>query len=241
MAKSKQYFIRKAHRYLGVVLGIQFLFWTIGGLYFSWSNMDEVHGDLTKKSVPNFSADVRLISPLVALDSIKSNFDIDSLIGFQLVEILGKPYYQIKCKKNNQLQNYLADAVDGKLRPALTEKEAIQVASAHYNGQATVESAVYITTTDADHEYRENPLPAYAVSFRDNAQTTVYVAAELGTVQKFRNVKWRTFDFLWMMHTMNYSDRDKFGNALLRSFSILGLITIASGFWLFFITQKKRF
>ena len=203
--------------------------------------MDEVHGDLTKKSVPNFSADVRLISPLVALDSIKSNFDIDSLIGFQLVEILGKPYYQIKCKKNNQLQNYLADAVDGKLRPALTEKEAIQVASSHYNGQATVESAVYITTTDADHEYRENPLPAYAVSFKDKAQTTVYVAAELGTVQKFRNAKWRTFDFLWMMHTMNYSDRDKFGNALLRSFSILGLITIASGFWLFFITQKKRF
>jgi len=42
MAKSKHYYIRKTHRWPGVLLGIQFLMWTIGGLYFSWSNMDEV-------------------------------------------------------------------------------------------------------------------------------------------------------------------------------------------------------
>lgn len=45
MSKSKQYYIRKAHRWLGVLLGIQFIFWTVGGIYFSWSNMDEIHGD----------------------------------------------------------------------------------------------------------------------------------------------------------------------------------------------------
>ena len=31
MAKSKQYYIRKSHRILGVLLGIQFMLWTIGG------------------------------------------------------------------------------------------------------------------------------------------------------------------------------------------------------------------
>ena len=41
---------RKAHRYLGLFLGIQFLFWTISGLYFSWTNLDEIHGDQFKKN-----------------------------------------------------------------------------------------------------------------------------------------------------------------------------------------------
>ncbi len=33
------------HPYLGVLFGIQFLLWTIGGLYFSWSNMVDINGD----------------------------------------------------------------------------------------------------------------------------------------------------------------------------------------------------
>jgi hypothetical protein len=64
------------------------------------------------------------------------------------------------------------------------------------------------------------------------------VATELGTVQKFRNNKWRVFDFLWMMHTMDYEGRDNFGNILLKIFSIFGLITVLSGFLLFFISAK---
>ncbi len=40
--------IRKAHRYLGLFLGIQFLFWTISGLYFSWTDLNEIHGDYFK-------------------------------------------------------------------------------------------------------------------------------------------------------------------------------------------------
>ena len=37
--------IRKAHRYLGIFLGIQFIMWTVSGLYFSWTDIDEIHGD----------------------------------------------------------------------------------------------------------------------------------------------------------------------------------------------------
>ena len=31
---------RKHHRFLGIFIGIQFLFWTISGLYFSWTDID---------------------------------------------------------------------------------------------------------------------------------------------------------------------------------------------------------
>jgi hypothetical protein len=34
---------------MGVLLGIQFLFWTIGGLYFIWTDINEVHDDFQRK------------------------------------------------------------------------------------------------------------------------------------------------------------------------------------------------
>ena len=44
--------IRKAHRYLGLFLGIQLLFWTISGLYFSWTIINEIRGEhLLNKNV----------------------------------------------------------------------------------------------------------------------------------------------------------------------------------------------
>jgi uncharacterized iron-regulated membrane protein len=96
-----------------------------------------------------------------------------------------------------------------------------------------------VDSIHAHHEYRSGELPAYAISFEHPSKTTVYVATELGTVQKFRNDKWRVFDFLWMLHTMDYEGRDNFGNILLRAFSVFGLITVLSGFLLYFISSKR--
>ena len=250
MAKSKQYYIRKTHRWLGLLLGIQFIMWTIGGLYFSWSDMDEVHGDFQKKTVPLLPSNISLISPTVVLDSIKQMHAIDSIVSIQLIDILGKPYYQIQCvsaaikgsgsEHSMKGMNHLADAVTGSLRGPLTKEEAIQVAAYRFNGETQLKSVERLTSTNNHHEYRENPLPAYAVTFHHPSNTTVYVSSELGTVQKYRNDKWRVFDFLWMMHTMDYQGRDNFGNILLRAFSIFGLFTVASGFILFFVSSKWK-
>lgn len=249
MAKSKHYYIRKAHRWLGVILGVQFLLWTIGGLYFSWSNIDEVHGDFQKRNAPLLSSDISLVSPTMVLDTIKKVHRIDSVVSIQLIEILGSPFYQVRCistlhnsgahEHDMQPMNHLANAETGMLRGPLTKEEATEVAKRRFNGEPKVKSVEYLTNTNGHHEYRESPLPAYAVTFEHPSKTTVYVASELGTVQKFRNNKWRAFDFLWMMHTMDYEGRDNFGNILLRVFSIFGLVTVLSGFALFFVSFKR--
>lgn len=248
MAKSRHYYIRKSHRYLGVLLGIQFLLWTIGGLYFSWNDIDEIHGDFQKKRVPLLSSSIGLVSPSVVLDSIKSVHRIDSLVSIQLIDILGKPFYQIRCisaihemsshTEHHELMNHLADAQTGRLRPPLSEQEAIEVANRHFADDTKIVSVEIVDSIHAHHEYRSGELPAYAITFNHPTNTTVYVATELGTVQKFRNNKWRVFDFLWMLHTMDYEGRDNFGNILLRAFSVFGLITVLSGFLLYFISSK---
>ena len=75
--------IRKTHRYLGLFLGIQFLFWTISGLYFSWTDIDDIHGDHFKNLDYQPQTFNNLISPSqlnvtngikhVKLDSISEN------------------------------------------------------------------------------------------------------------------------------------------------------------------------
>jgi hypothetical protein len=40
-----------------------------------------------------------------------------------------------------------------------------------------------------------------------------------------------------MMHTMDYQGRDNFNNLVLRAFSVLGLVTVLSGFTLFALTS----
>jgi hypothetical protein len=233
---------------LGLLLGIQFLLWTIGGLYFSWNNIDEVHGDFQKKRVPLLSSSIQLVSPSVALDTIRKVHRIDSLVSIQLIDIMGKPFYQIRCitalhnmqthTDHHGLMNHLADAQTGKLRSPLSQDEAIAVAKRHFVNVAKVTKVEKVDSIHSHHEYRSGELPAYAISFDHPTQTTVYVATELGTVQKFRNDKWRVFDFLWMLHTMDYQGRDNFGNILLRAFSIFGLVTVLSGFLLFFVSAK---
>lgn len=79
MAKSKHYYIRKSHRYLGVIIGIWFLLWTIGRLYLSWTNIDEIHGAFQHRQPAHLSGNIQLASPesilqqLPKFDSIQSS------------------------------------------------------------------------------------------------------------------------------------------------------------------------
>ena len=242
MAKSFHYNIRKAHRWMGVILGIQFLFWTISGLYFSWSNMDEVHGDHHKAHIHPLTSNMNLASPQQSIEKIKAKDSINYVFDIHLIQILGKPVYQIVYSKEHDRgkKTQLVNAETGDLLSPLTEKEAVAIAKINFSDTAKVTKIEYLTATNAHHEYREQPLPAYAVSFENPSNTTVYVASELGTVQKFRNTKWRIFDSLWMLHTMDYQSRDNISNWLLRIFSIFGLLTVVSGFVLFWVSRRKK-
>ena len=129
MTAKTSYLIRRTHRYLGVLLGIQFLMWTIGGLYFSWSNMDEIHGDFQKKAPPQYKADLDFISPSVAVKNLKTKVEIDSILNIALIDVLGKPTYRIEFLHDGHHKMYqLADAQTGALRDPLSIDEATALA-----------------------------------------------------------------------------------------------------------------
>ena len=216
--------IRKTHRYLGLFLGIQFLFWTVSGLYFSWTNLDEIHGDQFKKTDVNYTEFSGLISP--------SMLDLKNPIKFlELREIDSHPYYFI----NNKV---LYNATDGKKKIEINEKEAVKIANKYIREDLKVSYVEKITETGPHHEYRERLLPAYVISYDTKDNLKAYVSTIDGRFQTVRHRNWRWFDFLWMTHTMDYEGRDDFNNKILRAFSLLGLITVMSGFLLWFISSK---
>ncbi|MDN4167010.1 hypothetical protein QWY31_15975 [Cytophagales bacterium LB-30] len=246
MRKNNTYYLRKAHRYLGLAIGIQFLAWTISGLYFSWTNIDSVHGDDMHKPPHYLASSQQWVSPQVVLEQLA----YDSLVSIQSVNLAGSPLYLIRyfsghAGEGHHLHTYttLADAQTGHLRGPLTKEEAVLLANDHIIASAQLDTVEYISEIGAHHEYRGGPLPAWILRYSE-PNMNVYVSAESGRVEKVRNTSWRIFDFLWMLHIMDFETRDDINNYLLRGFSILGFITVGSGFMLFFATlhfkRKKR-
>ena len=217
--------IRKAHRYLGVFLGIQFLFWTISGLYFSWTNLDEIHGDHYKNLEYEPLSFENLISP--SLIKIK-----ESINSLEIRDINKKPYYFINKK-------WLYSARTGVRKNELTKDEALYIADKYMKKGLVVKSIEKITKVGKHHEYRKKLLPAYVISYKSDDNLKAYVSISDAKFQSVRHRSWRWFDFLWMTHTMDYEGRDNFNTITLRAFSLLGLITVLSGFTLAFVTTPK--
>ena len=215
--------IRKAHRYLGIFLGIQFLMWTISGMYFSRTDIDEIHGDHFKKEIPEQTA----FSDLLGSSQLNIQEPIQSL---ELLEIADAPYYWIN-------ETVLYNALTGTKKKELTEQEAIKVAERYMLADLEFDQIQRIESVGDHHEYRGRPLPAYEISYKTDENLKAYVAIENGAFQTVRHRDWLWFDFLWMTHTMDYQGRDNFNTIVLRAFSLLGLITVLSGFLLWYTSS----
>ena len=237
--RNYKHYIRKSHRYLGFFLGIQFLFWTLGGLYFSWTNIKEIRGENLRKESAEINFKQDFIAPKTVIDEVEKTPNVSTIQGLRVIEIFGAPFYEFKILDQNKKQKFVvADAVTGKIRLPITEEEAKKIAAESLTTPNKIKQTTYLTAENVGghHEYREKPLPAWAVTFEDNL--TVYLSAETGQIGAFRTDKWRVFDFLWMLHTMDFQERDNINNYLLRGFSLLGIITIFSGFLLFFVSSR---
>lgn len=226
MRKNNQYYTRKIHRFLGVFIGIQFFFWTLSGLYFSWTDIDEIHGDHFHSEHMMHSSATNLIPP----STLDSTLEIATL---ELRFVRHQPYYWVNGEK-------LFHAQTGELQSEITEEQAKEIAQIYIKGNYGIKEAEYLTETGSHHEYRGRPLPAWAIHYDHPEKLTAYIDAKSGNFERVRHSRWRVFDFLWMFHTMDYAGRDNFNNLLLRAFSLFGMLTIVSGFTLFFMTTKKK-
>lgn len=192
-------------------------------MYFSWTDIDEIHGDHFRKHHVEQVSFSSLIAPSELPGGVKS---------LQLKEIAGKPFYLVNEEK-------LIDAQTGEEKHGITEGEALAIAGKYMREDLGIAGIEMIEETGDHHEYRGGQLPAYVISYKTPENIKAYVSVSDGSFQTLRHRNWRFFDFLWMTHTMDYEGRDDFNNLVLRIFSLLGLITVLSGFVLWYISSPS--
>ncbi len=235
------------HRWLGLAVGVQLVLWCVGGLIFATHDLAWVRGEdgrNPERAAPLDLARVRLapgaavatLAPGVVGDGPHAGGSaavvVDEII---LRPILGRAVYEIRHGGDTTL----IDAESGAVLSPLGRDTAIAIARADRAGQPEVLGATLIER-DPPSEYREGALPAWQIAFADGEGTHVYVAANTGRITARRNDAWRRFDFFWMLHTMDYRDRDDFNHPLLIGAAAAAVITLASGFALWAIRLRRR-
>ena len=229
---------RKFHRLLSIVIGIQLLLWTVSGLIFSWNPIKKVRGeDLIRQQDPLdlSSWDLKDISEI-----IKSNRNAKTTVHqVKLKTVLGKPVYELSISGAPE-KSRLVDAATGEVLSPISKTLAEDIALNDFSEAALIKKSEFIESDLGPHsEYRKKEIPVWRVELDHSSGTVIYVSANRGEVVTRRNNRWRMFDFFWMLHTMDYQGRDNFNSWLLRIMSAFGVLSVLTGYWLWFRTRKK--
>jgi hypothetical protein len=136
------------------------------------------------------------------------------VLSLQLKPLFDTYVYEVTTPVGVQL----LDAVQG--QPiAIDVAKARALAVARYSGVDPVRSVTRVEKTTL--ETRDVALPVWRVEFTDKERTTLLVSADTGEVLGAKTNSWRLWDIAWMLHIMDYQERQSFNHPL--------VITVATG------------
>lgn len=210
---------RRIHKWVGLILGLQFLLWALSGSVMALLDMDAVGGhDMPAAHAHALPAETALVDP-------SRLAGVGPVTGLTLRDLAGRPVYELRTARGVQL----VDAADGR-RIAIDAETA--KATAAMASDAPVRDVVRLDKPNL--EAREHAGPMWRVNFADEANSSAYVSAETGRFLVMRGDTWRTWDFFWMIHNMDYVTRTSFNHPLI-IFVAFGVLWLSgTGFYLLF-------
>jgi len=230
-------FFRKLHRWLGLLMALQIIAWMVSGLYFSLVPIEEIRGEhLTRPPQEPGSG------PLLSLPgpgNIERLLDQEfqqgwSLSALELVRLDGAAYWRVEGEGNGVAMTRLVAPDGSRFMPMLTAEEAATRAVNWLTQPGEPLAAEWVERVEAGSEIRGRSLPVWKVAFSNPESVNLYLNPWTGELLARRTDRWRIFDFLWMLHIMDFDERDDFNHPLLQVAAALGLIIALSGviFWI---------
>lgn len=216
---------RTLHKWLGLLIGLQILIWLATGLYMVVVDIDFIHGDPLVKNMQDAVLVPDTSGPGVA--RLRSQYPDAIRIGLR--PVMGKTFYTVTTAD----KRYLVDPETGAVKSPLGEQAVRQIASYHFAGESPIIRASLITS-NPPMEIQTRRLPLWRVDFDDRFATSFYIDPYNGSLVTRRHQYWRIFDFLWMLHIMDYEDRSDAHNLLLIVAQLTGLAFAITGLWLLF-------
>jgi Na+-transporting NADH:ubiquinone oxidoreductase subunit F len=223
-------FLRKLHKWVGLIVGLQFLLWLASGLVMSLFDHHEVSGQQHRAPTPAALQwpMTGLVQPGEVLAAAKRQADL-----LETAWLGETPVYKLSYEG----KSWLVDAKTG--QPAMvTSADILTLARKDYSGPGSAQQPVLLT--EPGLEARRHSGAIWRVDFSDQQGTTLYLSGEDGKVLERRNDTWRLFDIAWMLHIMDYSGRQDFNNTLVVISAGAGLWMALSGIWLLVVTVRLR-
>ncbi len=204
------------------------LIWSISGLYMTAVDLDIIHGDhLVKELKPNIIESDK-ISPI-------SEQIIEQLAPIQSIKLkvyFEQSVYEIRSAK----QLTIVDAITGEIKADLAAKVIEQQANEIYAGEASIASVERLPAYPGEVGGRKQPV--WQVQYDDGLRSTLYFHVQSGRLISKRTDLWRAFDFLWLLHIMEYQGVGGMTGIIFRVFSITSMLMALFGSWLLFYRLK---
>jgi uncharacterized iron-regulated membrane protein len=231
LIKSGSIAARFLHKWIGLIVGIQVLIWLASGLYMVIVDLDFIHGD---PLVRNMQQTVTIPdSSEVSINSLREQYPQAITVGVR--SVMDKTHFTVTTPE----ERLLIDPVSADIVSPLDEQWARDIAKFHFNGIANIQSARLITSNPPMEIQTRRP-PLWRVDFDDRFSTSFYIDPYSGVLVTRRHQYWRIFDFLWMLHIMDYEERMDAHNPLVIFTQIVGVIFAITGLWLLFYSFSRR-
>ena len=224
----KSIWLRRIHKWVGLVIGLQFLIWAISGTAMALLPMEAVEGGATAERpatrIPAASAAWPRVQQALAGQPIQK-LSLRTLPQCHVFEVTTA----------NGVK--LFDAANG--TPVVIDAAAAStIAAEAHPDRAPVRRVALMR--ELDLAVREHELPIWRVDFRDEASNSYYVSGMTGEILERRNDTWRWWDFFWMLHNMDYAKRTSFNHPLIIMVGFALSWLAVTGFWLLFRTMWRH-
>ena len=217
--------LKKVHKWVGLLIGVQVLLWLLSGLMISLLDPEKVSG---KQWASTSETESQTLESVILLEPSELPAGLlKDAVGIDLINRYGKPVYRVRHANNETL----VDATDASV--IVIEKTATeQVARRDFSGDGEIISIE--SGMAPDRETRNSHGAYWRVNFSDQVNTAIYISASTGEILERRNSFWRVRDFFWMLHIMDYSGRENFNNPLIIAVALIAIWLGISGFMLLF-------
>jgi len=219
---------RRIHKWVGLILGLQFVIWTISGAMMAVLDMETVAGGPR----PPAQAVAPVPAGSAAWPQVQRSLGMSPVTSLAVRPLLDRHVLEVGTDRGTRL----FDAVSG--QPLVVDESvARRVAQAAYAGTGRISRVALVR--DRTLAIREHDVPAWQVDFADGENSSFYISESTGKLLERRNDTWRLWDFFWMLHNMDYANRTSFNHPLivLVGFGIVWLAV--TGFWLLFTTTWR--
>lgn len=128
----------------------------------------------------------------------------------------------------------------------LAESDIRALALRYYRpipGQQAQLERIELLADSGPAELHPRHLPVWRVDFSDRRNTSLYLSAQTGELVTKRHRAWRWFDLAWMLHIMDYQERENISTPWILFFTITTFFIAITGSYLLlrhFFTRTWR-